>query len=68
MYDPAKGFPRLVPCVFYADPAEGGRLSYSQFYDEYQHSGADLTLDLIARGGPIETKEGLLKGRLFLVR
>lgn len=55
--------------LIYADPTDGRRSDcrYSRYYDEYRHPRDEVALRLLESGGPIATKEGIVKARLFQV-
>jgi hypothetical protein len=54
----------------YADPSNGGspRNRYSDDYDDYLHPDEDVALEVLQSRGPIESAEGQVKAKLFVLR
>lgn len=55
--------------LVYTDPTDGSRPSkrYSTYYDNYKHPENDVVISKILASDPFETREGVVKGKLFKI-
>lgn len=55
--------------LVYADPTDGSRpnLRFSQYYDNYHHPHAHVSIHRIERSKPIETADAIIRAQLYEV-